>query len=156
MAIVAIDATLAGDSSVTAGATANYAAATSMAGEASTTLAATMLYAAASSMVADSTFTADEDLLDQETATFAGDSDFLAAATVGLALGMTPVGGSSFVIDPAGVKIINVLRPAPATAAPVTVPVIRVVPPAPYAPSYSVGSPITTRNRRREDDSEPR
>jgi hypothetical protein len=54
--------------------------------------------------------------------------------------------------DPAKITIVNFSRGSqiPATAKPVTVPTVRVVPPGPPSPNYSVGGRGRRRNPRKQ------
>jgi hypothetical protein len=85
--------------------------------------------------------------------TAAGESETTFSGSLQAALGLFPVGGSSMVISPSGITINNFSAgpQIPVTAKPITVPIVRIVPPSPPAPSYSVGSPSGIRNRRREE-----
>jgi len=170
MAVIEADATLNADSSVTAGAAAVYAAASTMNGDSSFSGAAGVVYDAASTMDGESSIYADVDIYDEDSITMVADSSMAAAATVDyeastlmagdssvtapidLLLGaeLTTAGNSIFIFDPAGITVTNTLSgpQIPATARPITVPTIRIVPAAPPPPSFSVG-PVTGREEER-------
>ena len=149
MAIVEIDATLAGDSSATAGANAIYAADSTMAGDSSATMGAVMLYAAASSMPGEASSSNDGALSDTESVTFSADSDFVSGAAVTYAALIAMAGNSGLAINPALVTLIKKTQGVVVASPPPTIPTIRIVPQAPPPPSYSVGSVGETPQRRR-------
>ena len=143
--------TMAGNSSVAAGSNMFLAGASTMVGNSSAGPAGTMAYRGISSMVGGSVITASAGEFDTDTLALGGTSTFSITAALRGALGLTLLGNSSMMFNPAGVTIVNFSRgpQIPATAKPVTIPTIRIVPPGPPAPNYSVGSPVR-RNRRRE------
>lgn len=140
-----------GEATAGLNATAVYGASASWLGEANSTLSATGVYAGAALMPGVSTVLADLDIFDEESLDLVGDSTFAATASLVATLTSAFVGNANMVFDPAGITITNFARgpQIPATARPISVPTIRIVPPAPPPPSYSVGSP-PTRGRRRE------
>jgi hypothetical protein len=122
-----------------------------MPGVAGSTLPGTMFYTASTSMVGTAVVDADLDIFDEDSLALVGQSSFTATAAVLASLGLNAVGQASMIFVPAGITIVNFSRGSqiPSSAKPVTVPTIRVVPPKPPQPSFSV-SGAGNRNRRRE------
>lgn len=122
MPAVAIDAAITSDSSFSSDATA--------------------LYAAASGLGADSSVFANLIDHDSDSATIIATSSFTATLHIADSLLGPLLGNSSFVISPGGVTITHfaVASQIPATAKPATVPQLRITPPSPARPAYSVST----------------
>jgi len=152
MPIEEIDVTMAGDSTLGAAAAMLYTASSPMVGDSTTGPVSNMTYRGISTMLGDAVvvFTASE--FDTDSLALLGDSSFSATAGVSKPLSMFLLGNSALMFDPAGITIVNFSRgpQIPATAKPVTIPTIRMVPQSPPAPTYSIGSPARRRNPRRE------
>lgn len=132
MAIVEIDATLAGESNTTLGATATYAAGVSLIG--------------------DATILIDPDLTDTEALMMDGESSFDVSGALLAALGMTPVGGSTLSFDTAGITINNFSRgpQVPVETSSVVIPRVRVTPARPRAPGNKINTTISNKRRKGE------
>jgi len=159
-----------GDSVVTESPTVTYAVVTTMAGESSIAPTGKVVYSANTAMVGGSVVIAAASEFDTDNLSFPAESALGASANLTAALHTsllaesalgasansnfavsTAILGNSFMtFVPAGVTVTNVSRgpQIPVSARPLTVPTIRISPPAPFRPSYSVGSPLP--NRRRE------
>jgi len=139
-----------GESAITEDSAVIWAATSVMGADSSTGLGGTVVYSAENSMAGASIFEATPSEFDTETLSFSADSDFEASANLLAALNISILGVAGMTFVPAGITITNYSRgpQIPATARPLTVPTIRIVPPAPPPPTYSVGSPPTNRRRR--------
>lgn len=83
-------------------------------------------------------------------ATPTGDSSITPGLAVATDIAAVMVGGAQLAIDPVGLILIHAAQTSgvPATAKPPTIPTIRITPPAPPSPSFSVGA---NPSRRREE-----
>lgn len=138
----AVSAAPQGDSSLASNAALLLAVQAGMVGDSSGTIAGAVSYAEAASLLADSSMTADAFEFDAETLDITADSTFVSNLSVLRGFLAQLSGNSVFFIDPAGVVVTKITKgpPIPATAKPPTVPQLRVTPPAPGAPSYSVST----------------
>lgn len=151
MAAIAVDAAFVADSSQSAVVLMAWAAAATPTGDSS--IAATLGVATdiAAAMSADSGVVANAALFDATVICFCdADSAMTADAFVLKTAFANIVAGAQLAIDPVGVILIRAAQSSgvPATAKPPTIPTIRITPPAPPAPSFSVSA---NPPRRREE-----
>ena len=146
-----IAAALSADSSVAAATSVARPIAADMTADSSVAPGATALYAVDAAPTADSGVVANAALFDDTVICFCdADSAMTADALVTKLCFSNIVGGAQLAVDPAGVILIRAAHSAgiPETAKPPTIPTIRITPPAPPAPSFSVSA---NPRRRRED-----
>ena len=147
--------TFSGDSNAEFDAFSIYNVALGLDGEADALLDGTVDYAATTAMIGSSTGVFNSKLTRQLSAVVEGASDATADAFIGIlsevSVESVAAGVSVLTVNPGGVLINRFSRgpKVPTTAAPVTIPVVRIVPPAPPVASYAI-SP-SNRNRRREE-----
>ena len=126
--------------------------AVTLAGEASMTPGATVAYSASASFPGDTTLLTDPDFFDTEALSMDGESSFVASSALLAALGMTPVGNSTLSFDGSGVTITNFSRGSqvPVETKSVTIPRVRVTPARPRDPGDRINTTISNKRRKGE------